>query len=148
MHFFPSLLKPKAHSGVGSQITPDAYWSLPAERLLVRLGSDANDLTERKACARLKAHGPNAVGATERTTALFLFFHQFRSPLVLILMVASIIWMLTGEWVDAAVVLTIVLGSTILGFGQEYIAGKAIGKLHSKVSIISTSCAVVALPAS
>jgi P-type Mg2+ transporter len=118
-------------------MVPDAYWSLPAEELLARLGSDEGGLSRRKASARLKLHGPNALDATKRATAPGLFANQFKSPLVLILMVASIISMFVGEWVDAGVVLAIVLGSTILGFAQEYVAGNAIEKLRSKVTIHS-----------
>jgi len=137
VQFGQSLLRPKPRSDPGSQIVPDAYWSLPAEELLARLGSDEGGLSSRKASARLKLHGPNALDATKRATAPGLFANQFKSPLVLILMVASIISMFVGEWVDAGVVLAIVLGSTILGFAQEYVAGNAIEKLRSKVTIHS-----------
>ncbi len=58
--------------------------------------------------------------------------------MVLILVVASIISMFATEWMDAGVVLAIVLGSTILGFAQETIAGNAIEKLRSKVTIHSS----------
>jgi Mg2+-importing ATPase len=46
--------------------------------------------------------------------------------------------MFAGEWVDAGVVLVIVFGSTLLGFAQEYIAGNAVEKLRSKVTIHSS----------
>jgi P-type Mg2+ transporter len=138
VHFVPRLLRPKPRSSLGSQIVPDAYWSLPADELMAKLDSDASGLSGRKAGVRLKLHGPNTLDATKRATALGLFFNQFKSPLVLILMVASIISMFAREWVDAAVVLAIVLGSTILGFAQEYIAGNAIEKLRSKVTIRSS----------
>jgi Mg2+-importing ATPase len=138
VRFDRRFLRPKPHSDPGSQIAPEAYWCLPPEELLVRLGSDASGLSGRKASARLKLHGPNALDATKRATALGLFFNQFKSPLVLILVIASIISMFAAEWVDAAVVLAIVLGSTILGFAQEYIAGNAIERLRSKVNIHSS----------
>ena len=87
---------------------------------------------------RLKRHGPNALDATKRATALGLFANQFKSPLVLILIFASAISLVASEWVDAGVVLVIVFGSTILGFVQEYIAGNAIEKLRSQVTINSS----------
>ena len=43
-----------------------------------------------------------------------------------------------GEWVDAIIVLAIVLGSTILGFVQEYTASNAVEKLRSQVTIKSS----------
>jgi P-type Mg2+ transporter len=138
MQFVSGLIRPTSRSDPGAQMVPDAYWSLPAEDLMARLEADASGLSGRKASARLKLHGPNVLDVTKRANALGLFFNQFKSPLVLILMVASIISMFAGEWVDAAVVLSIVLGSTILGFAQEYIAGNAIEKLRSKVTIHSS----------
>jgi Mg2+-importing ATPase len=56
---------------------------------------------------------------------------------MLILIFAAIVSAVVAEWVDAAVVLAIVLGSTILGFLQEYIAGNAIEKLRSQITINS-----------
>ncbi|MDC7713699.1 magnesium-translocating P-type ATPase [Vogesella sp. LYT5W] len=117
---------------------PDAYWSLPVDKLLAALEADAGGLSGRKASARLKRHGPNALDASKGVTALGLFVNQFKNPLVLILIAASIISLVASEWVDAGVVLAIVFGSTILGFAQEYIAGNAIEKLRSKVTIHSS----------
>ena len=42
-----------------------------------------------------------------------------------------------GEWTDASIVLAVVLGSTMLGFVQEYRASNAIEKLRSVVTIKS-----------
>ncbi len=130
----------KTSPGLGSQGVPDApeaYWSLPTSELLQALEADENGLTGRKANARLKPGGGVLEGA-RRDTALGLFIHQLANPLVVILVVASVISLFAGEWVDAGVVLAIVLGSTLLGFAQEYIAGNAVEKLRSKVTIHST----------
>lgn len=121
-----------------SQAVPEAYWSLPVKTLLLALGSDASGLCGREASARLKLQGSNGLDVTRSATAIGLFAAQFKNPLVLILIFASIISIVAGEWVDAGVVLAIVLGSTILGFAQEYMAGNAIDKLRSKVTIHSS----------
>ena len=92
----------------------------------------------KKPALRLKRYGPNALDAKKKSTALGLFANQFKSPLVLILIFASIVSLVAAEWVDAGVVLAIVFGSTILGFVQEYIAGNAIEKLRSQVTINSS----------
>ena len=67
-----------------------------------------------------------------------LLLSQFKSPLVLILIFAAIVSGIVGEWMDAAIVLAIVLGSTILGFVQEYTASNAVEKLRSQVTIKSS----------
>jgi Mg2+-importing ATPase len=125
------------HSDHSAQVAPDAYWSLPAEKLIAQLNSHAGGLARRQAAARLKRYGPNALEDRKQATAIGLFANQFKSPLVLILIIASIISLVATEWIDAGVVLVIVFGSTILGFAQEYIAGNAIEKLRSHVTIHS-----------
>ncbi len=115
----------------------EAYWGLSADQLIAELKSDAGGLTQREAHLRLKRYGPNAFKAIKKDTALGLLLSQFKSPLVLILIVASSISLAASEWVDAGVVLAIVLGSTLLGFTQEYIAGNAIEKLRSQITVHS-----------
>jgi len=118
-------------------IAIEAYWGLPTGQLMAKLKSDAAGLTQREAHSRLKRYGPNSLKAMKKATALGLLLSQFKSPLVLILIVASGISLAASEWVDAGVVLMIVLGSTLLGFTQEYIAGNAIEKLRSQVTVHS-----------
>ncbi len=114
------------------------YWALPRERLLAQLRADADGLSVAQAAARLRRHGPNALAVSKQAGALGLFANQFKSPLVLILIVASAVSLVASEWVDAAVVLAVVFCSTILGFVQESIASNAIAKLRSQVLINST----------
>ncbi|MDO9277261.1 MAG: magnesium-translocating P-type ATPase [Polaromonas sp.] len=121
----------------GEANVTEAYWGLPADQLMAELKSDARGLTQREAHLRLKRDGPNTLKAMKKATALGLLLSQFKSPLVLILIVASCISLAASEWVDAGVVLAIVLGSTLLGFTQEYIAGNAIAKLRSQVTVHS-----------
>ncbi len=117
------------------QASPPAYWSLPAERLLSDLGSSARGLASAEAEARARQYGPNALAAKRRATALGLFVSQFKSPLVLILIFAATVSSFVGEWTDAVIVLAVVVGSTMLGFVQEYRASNAVERLRSQVSI-------------
>jgi P-type Mg2+ transporter len=119
------------------QAVPDAYWSSPPAQLEEQLHGTAAGLAPAEAAARLQRFGPNALDARRQDSALGLFANQFKSPLVLILIVASAISLMAAEWVDAGVVLAVVFGSTILGFVQEYIASNAIEKLRSQVTITS-----------
>lgn len=119
------------------QATPMEYWSLTPEQLLYNLHASRNGLQPADAEQRLKQYGLNAISAQQQATALRLLLSQFKSPLVLILIFAAIISGIVGEWVDASIVITIVLGSTILGFVQEYTASNAVAKLRSQVTIKS-----------
>jgi Mg2+-importing ATPase len=121
-----------------AQATPAAYWSLAPEQLLSALHASRNGLQLADAEQRLKQYGLNTIRAQQQATALRLLLSQFKSPLVLILIFAAIVSGIVGEWVDASIVLAIVLGSTILGFVQEYTASNAVEKLRSQVTIKSS----------
>jgi Mg2+-importing ATPase len=64
-----------------------------------------------------------------------LLLGQFQSPLVLILVFAAALSAGTGEWIDAAIVLVIVLASAGLGFVQEHRAGNAVEQLRCRVTL-------------
>lgn len=113
------------------------YWTLAPAQLFTALRTTETGIPQADADSRLKQYGRNALQARGQTTALPLLLRQFESPLVLILIFASIVSLFVGEWTDAAIVLAVVVGSTLLGFVQEYRAGNAIEKLRSRVTIKS-----------
>jgi Mg2+-importing ATPase len=119
------------------QGTLATYWSLTPEQLLSTLHTTGSGLNPADVEPRLKQYGLNALEARRQATALGLFLNQFKSPLVLILIGAVIVSAILGEWTDAVIVLAVVLGSTMLGFVQEYRAGNAVEKLRSQVTIRS-----------
>jgi P-type Mg2+ transporter len=116
---------------------PAVYWSLTPEQLLSNLRASREGLQPADAERRLKEYGANTIKAQRQASALRLLLSQFKSPLVLILIFAAIVSGIVGEWLDASIVLAIVLGSTILGFVQEYRASSAVEKLRSQVTIKS-----------
>lgn len=116
---------------------PAVYWSANPEQLVTELHSAWNGLSRDDAERRLEQYGPNSIAAASQTSALWLLLSQVKSPLVLILVFAAIISVIAGEWPDAVIVLAVVLGSTTLGFVQEYRASNAIEKLRLKVLITS-----------
>lgn len=134
--FFPSTLPRMGQQDTPA--TPVAYWSLAPEQLLSALHASRNGLQTADAEQRLQQYGLNTIRAQQQATALRLLLSQFKSPLVLILIFAAIVSGIVGEWVDASIVLAIVLGSTILGFVQEYTASNAVEKLRSQVTIKSS----------
>jgi Mg2+-importing ATPase len=114
------------------------YWSQPPDSLLVALGSTADGLSTAEAQGRLQRFGRNVLEARERETSLKLFLGQFKSPIVLILLFATGVSAVTGEWVDAVIIIAIVLGSALLGLFQEYSANTAAEKLRAQVRIKTT----------
>ena len=114
------------------------YWSQPPDSLVADLQSTPHGLTAPEARQRLQRLGPNVLKARERATALGLFLNQFKSPIVLILLFATGVSAVTKEWVDAVIILAIVLGSALLSFFQEYSASNAAEKLRARVTIKAT----------
>ncbi|HEU5100926.1 MAG TPA: magnesium-translocating P-type ATPase [Roseiflexaceae bacterium] len=123
---------------MAKQMIPQAYWSQPVDALLADLRSSAHGLSSTTARERLAQFGPNLLEARRRVTALGLLLAQLKSPLVLILVFAAAVSAVVQEWVDAAIVLTVVIGSTILSFAQEYRASTAVARLRARVHVRAT----------
>jgi Mg2+-importing ATPase len=117
---------------------PEQYWSQPLEGLLAALGSTPDGLETVDAQQRWETFGPNLLAVKERATALGLFLNQFKSPIILILLFATGVSAVLKDWVDAVIILTIVLGSALLSFVQEYSASTAAEKLRAQVTVHAT----------
>lgn len=113
----------------------EAFWNVPAQQVLAALQSTTLGLTSGDAVARLAADGSNAVEENRRLPTLRLLARQFKSPLVLILLVGAIVSMILREWLDASIILLIVGGSCLLGFFQEYRASHAVAALRDRLAL-------------
>jgi Mg2+-importing ATPase len=105
---------------------------------MVALRSRPEGLPAAEAKQRLLDHGPNTIRDHQRVTAIRLLLAQFANPLVLMLIFAVAVSASVGDWLDAAVVMIIVLGSGALGFAQEYRASTAVARLRARVTLKST----------
>ncbi len=107
----------------------EQWYSLPVEETIDKLASSKSGLSGEEAKKRLASYGYNEIVKTKRISPFVLFLHQFTNVLVIILIIAAIIAGLLGEWIDAIVILVIVILNSIFGFVQEYRAEKAIEAL-------------------
>ena len=114
------------------------YWALTAEQLLARLGSGPGGLPQAEAESRLLRLGPNRLGVGPSHSRARLLATQLKSPLVLLLVFAAIVSALTGEWLDAAIVLAIVVASVGVGYSREHSAQKAVAALQAQVQTKAT----------
>lgn len=127
------------------------YWSQSADQVLAALGTGPQGLSAKETAERLRRHGPNAVATHVEHTALRLLLRQFASPLVQILVGAAVLSLFLRNWSDAAIILAIVLGSTLLGFSQEYRASAAMAELRRRLALtvrVLRDGAIVTVPAS
>ncbi|OIJ13225.1 calcium-translocating P-type ATPase, SERCA-type [Anaerobacillus alkalilacustris] len=89
----------------------------------------SSGLSQREADKRLKQFGYNKLDEGESIPALFLFLSQFKDFMVIVLLVATLISGLLGEYIDAITIIVIVLLNGVLGFIQERKAEKSLAAL-------------------
>ena len=106
--------------------------------LFVKFQTSENGLTSESAQANLAKYGPNILKSKKKTDHLTLFLNQFKSPIILILISASILSMILSNPIDATIILIIVFVSSILGFWQERGAANAVNQLLSIVQVKTT----------
>lgn len=114
------------------------YWNVEPEVLLSGLNTSAeNGLSPAEAARRLASNGPNLLSKKAKITPLGLLLNQFKSPIVIILLGATVVSAFLGDWLDAVIIFAIVLGSALLSFFQEFNASSGAEKLRAKVSLKS-----------
>ena len=113
--------------------TPE-WHARSGEDALEALESSSTGLSEEEARARLAAHGPNRLPQAAGPSAVELLLAQVRSPLMYALLLSAAAAAAFGELEDAAVVLAVVILNAIIGFLQEYRAGRAIAALAELVA--------------
>ncbi|MGG5253008.1 cation-translocating P-type ATPase [Neobacillus sp. SM06] len=89
----------------------------------------SSGLTADEAKNRIKQHGYNELDEGEKQSALLLFFSQFKDFMVLVLLAATLISGLLGEYIDAIAIIAIVISNGFLGFFQERKAEKSLQAL-------------------
>ena len=86
-------------------------------------------LTQEEAAARLRKLGPNELTEKPRPGFLALLWDQFNNYLVIILIIAALIALALGEWVDSIAIMCIVALNAIVGVIQESKAEQALAAL-------------------
>ncbi len=86
-------------------------------------------LSREEAQDRLRKHGPNELSEKPRPGFLSLLLDQFNNFLVIILIVAAVLSILLGEYIDAIAIIFIVVLNAVVGVIQESKAEKAIAAL-------------------
>ncbi len=95
-------------------------------------------LTSAEAARRLAEVGVNETSSGNRFSALAELFSGLANPLVLILLVSGGISAALGEWVNAAIIITIVLLSVAMNFAQSYRSQRTVLRLRNSVAPTAT----------
>lgn len=114
-------------------MNPLIYHRLSIKEVFKALKTQAQGLSKKEAASRLEKFGPNKLPEAKRFSALILFLHQFKNPLIYILFAALTISFATKHFVDAWIILVVILISSAVGFLQEYKASQALSRLKQMV---------------
>jgi Mg2+-importing ATPase len=114
---------------------PDAFWSLSQDELLAAAAASTQGLPAAEAARRLTRDGPNTIEVAHPHRGRRLLVAQFTSPIVLILVAATVLSMALGDLSDGLIILVIVAASGALGFWQERTAGHAVDALMAQVRV-------------
>lgn len=92
-------------------------------------------LTEEQAKKSLEQYGPNAIQSEKKKSLWQIFFVQLKSPMVLLLMVASGLSFYFQEWLDGIAILVVILINALIGFYMEFQATRSMNALKRLVSV-------------
>ncbi len=110
---------------------PTVHWhALSLEDVCARLGTGRRGLSEAEAATRLERHGPNELRSERGIRPFSILLAQFKSVLIIILLIATAISAFLGHGLEAIVIAVIVLFAAVLGFVQEYRAERAMESLR------------------
>lgn len=87
-------------------------------------------LSAEEAKKRLEKYGLNKLKGKPKKSLLSLFFSQLKDMLIYVLLGATVITIAIGEYVDAIIILSVVILNAVIGVVQEYKAEKAIEALQ------------------
>lgn len=113
--------KPKSSFDVTAPISTN-WHALSAKSVFESLETTSDGLSTEEVGKRLAKYGPNRLPEIRARGPLIRFFYQFHNVLIYVLIAASAVTVLLGHWVDASVILGVVLVNAMIGFVQE---GKA-----------------------
>ena len=94
------------------------------------LKTSESGLSEFEVKKRIGRFGLNKLPEKKVDSYLTIFLRQFKSPLIYVLLVASLVVIFVGEYVDAVVIMVVVRTNSLVGAYQE---GKAQNTLSLKL---------------
>jgi P-type Mg2+ transporter len=119
-------------------LSTEEVLSLPTNELLSRLNTSQIGLNSEEAERRLEVYGRNEFAKKKKRAAIFNFLSRFKSPLVIILMIAGGVSAALGSIPSVVVIYTMVFLSVTLAYYQENNASKAAEMLREKVATLAT----------
>ncbi len=111
-------------------------WHALSEKEVLRLLQTSEEgLSEDEVRKRLQIYGKNELKEIHKIRPFSIFIAQFKSFFVYLLIVAAIICIALGHFLDFYAIMAIVMLNACLGFVQNYKAEKAIENLKKSLRL-------------
>lgn len=109
------------------------WYQLGVKDVFHKLDAAENGLSEDQARQRLAKYGHNKLAEEEKTGKFTILLHQFKSPLIYILLIAGAVTLFLREYIDSGVIFAVVLFNALIGYIQEYKAEESVRALRKMV---------------
>jgi Mg2+-importing ATPase len=126
------------HANSVQLVTAEETLRLTVDELFSKLKTSQEGLTSREVKKRIAIYGRNEIAKRKKQTTIIRFLANFRSPLVIILLIAGLVSVFYSEAINAIIIFSIVFLSVGLTFYQETKSEKAAEMLKEKVTTTAT----------
>ena len=110
-------------------------WNKTTEEILEKTNSNIDGISQKTAEQRLLINGKNKIPKGKKKTIIEMFFQQFKSPIILILIVAAIFSIIIKSYADAIFILIVIIVNAIIGTTQEWNSEKSTEKLQEMIKM-------------
>src|SRR5262249_19967091 len=118
-----------------SDSTATAWHALAPDEVVSRLSSNTRSgLDSDEASRRLEQYGRNRLPEGARRSPFVRFLLHFNNVLIYVLLAAGFVKLMLGLWLDATIILAVVVINALLGFIQEGRAEKALDSIRNMLS--------------
>ena len=110
-------------------------WDKTVQEALEKTNSSKDGINQKLAEQRLMLNGKNEIPKGKKKSIIEIFFQQFKSPIILILIVAAIFSIIIKSYADAIFILIVIIINAIIGTTQEWNSEKSTEKLQEMIKM-------------
>ena len=110
------------------------WFTKPTGEVLKELDTNRErGLSSKQAEERLSKYGPNALEGAKKESLAMRFLGQLKDPMIIVLLAAAVLSLISSggaDWIEAVIILGIVIINAIISISQEDNANKALEALQ------------------
>lgn len=123
-----------------NQTDSTSSYTASIDSVLSEQQATSHGLLHQEAAERIKQYGYNTLPKAKLPGLATVFLHQFKSPLIYVLVAAAVLSIAIEEWSDAGFITAVLIINAVIGTIQEYSAQRAAVALQQ---LVTTKCRVL-----